>query len=398
MRETASRMTTRAAQFCWAGMGARPPVEGTGQDAPLFAVAGEEELEEMEGEEEGNERNGEGPEEAGEDVAEDVVAELVGEDEGDFVRCAFGDGGVPDDDALGGTDAGDVGVELRGLVAGVHEKHAGGRDGGGVGASDDLLETGYEGGVGLLEGIEVIEEGVDDVGDGEEADDSEGAEGKPGGEPPAAGEAADEIEDAHDTQGAEDEGEEVSEESVVEPGGEGLDGEAVGEAAVTGIKCDGQVEDGEEGEELEGEGKALEPAVFADVVGDVAHAGCGAGGKEKEEDEDGPELGEEMKGYAGVGERLGGGEFVRGKGVGGVVGGGRGQGAGFSGGGEEEHGVMVALGAGGRPMGCGWFGVDFCYGVPCDDEVDCWCDWFGFGGQRGGGDNDQEDWYAAARY
>ena len=48
-------------------------------------------------------------------VVEDVVAALVAEDEEDFVVGDAAGGGVPHDDALGGADAADVGIEAVGI-------------------------------------------------------------------------------------------------------------------------------------------------------------------------------------------------------------------------------------------------------------------------------------------
>ena len=144
------------------GKGEREDKEGgpvrLAVDAPSLAEAGEEELEEMEAQEEGREDEDEGEEDALDDVAEDVVAHLMAEDEGDLVRGALGDGGVPDDDALGGAEAGDIGVEGGDLVGGFHEEHAVGRDVDALAAGDDLLKLVDEGGVGLGEGLELVEE------------------------------------------------------------------------------------------------------------------------------------------------------------------------------------------------------------------------------------------------
>ena len=178
-------------------------------DAPLGVVTAEQEAEEVEAEPEGKEDDDEGEEDGGDDVAEDVVAHFVAEDVEDFVGCALGDGGVPDDDALGGAEAGDVGVEGGDFVGGVHEEHAGRGDVDAAAAGYDALELGDEGWVGLGEGLEaVVEEFIDGGGDkdaehGEDRHD----DGHPEDEPPAARELADDPEEQHDEQAAEDEGE-----------------------------------------------------------------------------------------------------------------------------------------------------------------------------------------------
>ena len=49
------------------------------------------------------------------------MAALVAEDEEDFVVGDATSGGVPHDDALGGAEATDVGVEAVALEAGLHQ-------------------------------------------------------------------------------------------------------------------------------------------------------------------------------------------------------------------------------------------------------------------------------------
>ena len=307
MRENVRERTKRAAQSDW-------PV-----DAPLLAEADEEVLEEVEADEEGGEDEDEAEEDALDDVAEDVVAHLVAEDEGDLIRGAFGDGGVPDDDALGGAEAGDVGVEGGDLVGGFHEEHAVRGDIDAFAACDDLFKLGYEGGIGFGEGFEVVEERVDDVRGDEDGEEGDEHDREPEDDPPAAGKLADEVEEQHDQEAAEDVDEGERFELVGDPAAPVLDGEAVGELYVLGVEIERQGEKGGEDEEFEEEEEALGPAVLAEVVGDVAHAGGDAELQDEEELEDAPGLIDEVESGAGVGEGDGLGHLAWREGVGGLV-------------------------------------------------------------------------------
>ena len=62
-------------------------------------------------------------------------------------------------------------------------------------------------------------------------------------------------------------------EEVGEPGAPALDAEARGDADVVTHEVEGQAEQGEEDAELEEEDGALGPAVFAEIVAEVTHAG-----------------------------------------------------------------------------------------------------------------------------
>ncbi len=62
------------------------------------------------------------------DVVQNVVAHLMADDEENLIRRKFLDGVIPNDDAGGGADASDVGVEAGNFFAGLHEEHARGRN------------------------------------------------------------------------------------------------------------------------------------------------------------------------------------------------------------------------------------------------------------------------------
>ncbi len=319
-REKARRRTARAAQSFW---------EEMPQRAPNVAIA---QLHEEVAEVEGDEEDGEGEDDGADDVAEDVVAGLVAEDEDDLVGGHLGDGGVPDDDALAGAEAFDVGVEGGELGAGLHEEHALGRDVH-VALLDDLLELRDEGGVGFFEGLVLEEDGLD-VGRDEDAEEDDGDGDAPEGEPPAARKLADDPEEQHEEQAADDPGEGEGLGLVAEPAGPALHGEAVLQREVLGVEVDGELRSVAARTIEEEEDVALGPAVGADLHGGVAHPGDGAEGEQEEEAEDAPGFVAEVQGFVDGAEVLGFGEVGGGEGVVGEVAVGRG-------GGELVRGVEV---------------------------------------------------------
>ena len=94
--------------------------------------------------------HGHGEGEAFIDVVQDVVAHFMSDDEENLIRRKFVDGVIPNDDAGGGADAGDVGVEAGDFFAGLHEEHA---RGGNVeaGVVRQLLQLRGERGIAFLE-------------------------------------------------------------------------------------------------------------------------------------------------------------------------------------------------------------------------------------------------------
>ena len=52
------------------------------------------------------------------------MAHFMADDEENLIRRKFVNGVIPNDDAGGGADAGDVGVETGDFFAGLHEEHA----------------------------------------------------------------------------------------------------------------------------------------------------------------------------------------------------------------------------------------------------------------------------------
>ena len=153
-------------------------------DMPARAVAAKGPLRQLLPEKEGHEQQKAGEDEAEGDVMQGVVAELVAEDGGELVRRGVGDGGIPEDEALGGAEAGDVGVEAGDLAAGVHVEHPVGRKADAA-AGDDLLQLLNEGGVRLLERLELVEERIDEDRREEDSKEDRRHRRNPEPEPPA---------------------------------------------------------------------------------------------------------------------------------------------------------------------------------------------------------------------
>ena len=103
------------------------------------------------------------------------MSHLVSEDEEGLRDRGFGDGVVPDDDALGGAKAGDVGVQASLFGAGVHHEHA---VGGNIHAAamDDFLHLLNQDGLSAGERFEGVKQRIDDDGLQEEDDNRIGME------------------------------------------------------------------------------------------------------------------------------------------------------------------------------------------------------------------------------
>src|ERR1700732_3975931 len=156
-------------------------------------------------------------------MAENVVPHFVADDEEELLGLRFPNGGIPDYDALGGAEAGYVGVDGVGFGAGFHEEHALGRNGnaGSAGKFTDGLD---ELRLSFLERAKFFEERGDTPrGDeGEEERERNGAE--PGEEPPTARLRTDQSEEESDNEERQRNAEEFCFGPIPEPGFPGLDG------------------------------------------------------------------------------------------------------------------------------------------------------------------------------
>ncbi len=117
------------------------PIVG-GADGPAGLEAANEPADREIGQPEQDNQHQRGEGESFIDVVQDVVAGFVADDEENLIRGELVDGVVPDDDARGRADAGDVGVHVGDFFAGLHQEHA---RGGNVepGVLGQLLATGW---------------------------------------------------------------------------------------------------------------------------------------------------------------------------------------------------------------------------------------------------------------
>lgn len=117
------------------------------------------------------------------DMPQNVVTKLMTGDEENLISGHFLDGGVPDDDALGGAEACDIGIHLVGFGAGLHQKHALGGDGN-AGAVGERGDRSGELWLGFGERLKGIEDGIEQPRREEDQEYAEGSESGPEIEPP----------------------------------------------------------------------------------------------------------------------------------------------------------------------------------------------------------------------
>src|SRR6185312_14996858 len=109
-------------------------------------------------------------------------------------------------------------------------------------AGDDLLQLLNEGGVRLLERLELVEERIDDDRGDEDSEEDRRHGRNPEPEPPARRRSADSPEEQQDQHGADDPDEEKALGLVPEPARPALNGEPVAEAEVVPIDRKRRVE------------------------------------------------------------------------------------------------------------------------------------------------------------
>ena len=135
--------------------------------------------------EESDEQNARREKNAVADVVQNVMAHLVAEDKKNLRRGHSRDGGIPNDHALGRAEAGDVGVHLVELGAGVHQEHAAL---GNIlpGALNHSFELGGELRIGVRERRKTEEKRLEHQRLDKDEKDQDGQRAQPGVEPPAA--------------------------------------------------------------------------------------------------------------------------------------------------------------------------------------------------------------------
>lgn len=196
-----------------------------GLDAPAMAAKPQEAVSQQKGEPEEKQSSEDAESESPEEMVEDVMTALVSEDEEDFVGWHAVGGGVPDDDALGGTEAAYVGVEAVDLGAGAHEKHALGRDGC-ASSRHDALELLDELWMRVGERFEVVKKRLDKLGQDKGSGKDDGNGSKPEPEPGATRRTGEQPASQHENGCADDEHEQGDERLVAQPCGPALNADA----------------------------------------------------------------------------------------------------------------------------------------------------------------------------
>ena len=271
-------------------------------DAPTAAAPAQQRRRKPHREPEQGERSGDAQGDAPGEVMEDVVAALVGKDKEDFVlRHAVG-GGVPDDDALGGSDAADVGVEAVAFDAGLHEEHALWRDLG-AGARDDALELSDKLGVSGGEWREVIEERLDDLGQDKRCGKDDGDGGEPEPEPGAPRRAREQPACENENRHADDEQQQRGDGLVAQPAGPALNADADAEQSVLQQRVSGQQDAAvEQQQERGGEERGLRPrSARFDAAGEALDESTF---QQQDEQEDDAKLDAEVEREAQQGEMM----------------------------------------------------------------------------------------------
>ena len=228
------------------------------------------------------------------------MAHLVPEDEEGLRDRRLRDRGVPDDDALGGAEAGDVRVDRVVLRARVHREHLLGRDGL-SGADGDPLDRARELRVRGGERLEPEEEGIDHERRDEEQEDEDRQEREPEPQPPAPRALAQDRVEKPDERDRDDEGDEKALGLVPEPRAPALDRLIVETREMLAVGGGGQFEQGLRGEEERYEDGRLPEAAPTRGLGAVAEPRAEAGPDDRDEDEDAPEERHEMEAVAGAG-------------------------------------------------------------------------------------------------
>ena len=276
-----------------------------GLDAPAMAAKTEKTVSEQKGEPEEGERSEDAEGESPEEMVEDVMAALVGEDEEDFVGGHAVGGGVPDDDALGGAEAADVGVEAVDFDAGAHEKHALGRDGC-AGARDDALELADEFRMGGGERLEVVEKRLDELGQDKRGGQDDGDGSKPEPEPGAARRTGKEPAGKDENGRADEKHEQGGERLVAKPCGPALDADAGTEkSAVADGVCGQQDAEVEQEQKTDGKERGLKPETRAESLDEVGKTLGKAAFEQEDEHGDSAEFDAEVEAEAKMGKMPG---------------------------------------------------------------------------------------------
>src|ERR1700686_1030495 len=232
-------------------------------------------------------------------MAENVMPHFMADDEEEFFGFRFLDGGVPDDDALGGAEACDVGVDGVGLGAGFHEEHALGRNGNACGAgkfADGLNKLRLR----FPERAKFVEERVDIPRGDEPQEERERDGAEPGEEPPASGLRTDQGEQERNDEESQRDAEELCLGPIPEPGAPGLDGLLVENREVMPVEANGKMQQRKEDEENGDEDQGLEGMAAGAGFREVAEFGDESRAKKQEDDREVPKDREKIEAVAGA--------------------------------------------------------------------------------------------------
>src|SRR6266852_5889777 len=219
------------------------------------------------------------------DVMQNVVAHFVAGDVNNLGRVHIGDGGVPDDDALGGAEPGDVGIQGGRFFASAHPEHALGRN---VlaGALHHQFESFCERGSFLGEGLKLVEERIDDERLEEEKQKAVRQRNEPKIEPPTAGRPADHAVKDPDEDHANDDGDDFALGPIPKPGSPSLHGEAVGALDPVLIDARGKYEDVNRENQEGRKDQSLDKAPARSSLGQGAILGSQLPAKDEQENHD----------------------------------------------------------------------------------------------------------------
>src|SRR5215472_8287233 len=160
------------------------------------------------------------------DVVENVVTHLMAEDKERFRRGGLLDGGVPHHHALGGPEAGYVGIQLVGFLAGLHQEHTLAGDGK-TAALRDFFNRLHQLRIALLQRFKLVEERIYNQRGNNEEQHLDRLQDQPEIKPPAPRALADDEDHEPQQRNTKYRGDEQPLGSVAEPGSPSLHGEAV---------------------------------------------------------------------------------------------------------------------------------------------------------------------------
>ena len=175
-------------------------------------------------------------------MVQDVVAHFVAEHEKGFRGCRIFDRRVPHDDPFRCAKPGDIGVDLIGLHAGLHQEHALARNRH-TRAVHDAFDGRHQIGMRFVERLELIEERINDHGSDKEDEQQDRQRGNPEVKPPAARAAANHAIENPRQQSGDDQKYHLDLGPIPEPRAPVLDGLLVFQGKRMSVDARGQLQD-----------------------------------------------------------------------------------------------------------------------------------------------------------